>query len=259
MLYWQPQREYYHYLGINTLLTTLRKKARFLAKTPLHPQWLHRSNSDAYKALISEIDENQTVLDIGCYNKWAKQYLPPSCQYYGLDYYETAVNWYRSAPDVYGDALALPIAPESFNVVILIDVLEHICDSRRLLDQIHQVLKSDGKVIMSLPFLYPLHDAPRDFVRLTIHGVEHLAAQSNFDIEVCDPLGSPIVTSVFLLNVALAKTAVNWISEKSLLSIFSLVLFPIILINNLAAMFVSRFEFKDGFMANSYQVVLRKR
>jgi SAM-dependent methyltransferase len=241
------------------MLATIRKRARFLAKSPLHPQWLHRSNSDGYKLLISGIAANQTVLDIGCFNKWAKQHLQPGCEYVGLDYYETASQWYHSVPDVYGDALSLPLAPASFDAVILIDVLEHIKDSRRLLDQIHGVLKPGGKVIMSLPFLYPLHDAPRDYVRLTIHGIENLAEQSQFDIELCEPVGSPIVTAAFLFNVSLSKTVINWISARSIWSIFALIVPPIILINNLLARFVSRFEISDGFMANSYQVILVKR
>lgn len=241
------------------VLGSLRKKARLLANTPFHPQWLHKSNSAGYKLLIAAVGDNQTVLDIGCYNKWAKQHLRPSCEYVGLDYYETASSWYGSVPDVYGDALSLPLAAESFDVVLLIEVLEHINDSERLLEQIHRVLKPGGNVIMSLPFLYPVHDAPRDFVRLTKYGIEHLANRCKFDIEVCDPIGSPIVTAVLLLNVGLAKAVVNWISARSVWSVLALLIIPSILFTNLVAKFVSKFEIDDGFMPNGYQVVLKKR
>jgi SAM-dependent methyltransferase len=241
------------------MISTLKRKTRFLAKTPLHPQWLHRSNTDSYKLLISEIGEDQVVLDIGCYTKWAQRHLPSSCEYVGLDYYETATQWYGSVPDVYGDALLLPLASESFDVVILIDVLEHINDTQLLMQQIYRVLKPGGRAIIALPFLYPVHDAPRDFVRLTEYGITDLAERSNFDIEVCDPIGSPIVTSAFLLNVALTKTAINWFSEKSVCSLISIIFPPIILFNNLFAKLLSKLEVDDGFMANSYQTILRKR
>lgn len=240
------------------MIAALKRKARLLAATPLHPQWLHRSNAEIYKSHIAEVGEGQRVLDIGCYNKWAQKYLPASCDYIGLDYYETATQWYDSVPDVYGDALSLPLAAESFDVVILIDVLEHISDTQQLLQQIHQVLKPGGKAIIALPFLYPIHDAPRDFVRLTKYGIEDFAVRTGFDLERCEPIGSPLVTSAFLLNVALVKTAINWFSQKSpcvLISIF----FPlIILFNNVFAKLISQLEIDDGFMANSYQVILRK-
>lgn len=240
------------------VFATLRKKARFLARTPFHPQWLHRANSEQYKRLIASVGDNKTVLDIGCYNKWARNHLPPTCSYIGLDYYETASQWYGSVPDVYGNALSLPIAPASFDVVILIDVLEHISDTQTLLEQIHSVLKPGGKLLMSLPFLYPMHDAPRDFVRYTEHGIEQLARQYGFTIELCEPLGSPIVTSALLSNLALAKAAVNWIAQKRVWSVLALLFAPVILVNNLAAALLSKFEVKDGFMANSYQFVLQK-
>jgi SAM-dependent methyltransferase len=241
------------------MISTLKRKMRFFAKTPLHPQWLHRSNSDGYKLLISEIGEDQTVLDIGCYNKWAQQNLPPNCEYVGLDYYETATQWYESVPDVYGDALMLPFASESFDVVILIDVLEHISDTGLLFQQIHRVLKPGGRAVIALPFLYPIHDAPRDFVRLTAYGITELAARNNFDLELCEPIGSPIVTSAFLVNVALAKTAINWFSEKSVYSLLSIFFPPIILFTNLFAKLLSKLEIQDGFMANSYQAIFRKQ
>lgn len=241
------------------MISTLKRKTRYLSKTPLHPQWLHKSNADSYKLLISEVAEGQVVLDIGCYNKWAQRHLPAGCEYVGLDYYETATQWYGSVPDVYGDARMLPLASESFDVVILIDVLEHINDTQLLLQQIHRVLKPDGKAIIALPFLYPVHDAPRDFVRLTEYGIADLAERTNFDIEICDPIGSPIITSAFLLNVALTKTAINWFSEKSVWSFLSILFPPIILFNNLFATLLSKLEAKDGFMANSYQVIFRKQ
>jgi len=205
------------------------------------------------------VSEQQRVLDIGCYNQWAKNHLPTSCEYVGLDYYETATQWYGSKPDVYGDALTLPLASESFDVVIMIDVLEHINDTQRLLQQIHQVLKPGGKAIIALPFLYPVHDAPRDFVRLTKFGIEDLAQRNHFDIERCDSLGSPVVTSALLFNVALTKTAINWFSKKSYCSPLAIFFPPMIFVNNLFAALLSRIEIADDFMANSYQAVFRKQ
>jgi len=209
--------------------------------------------------MIARIGDNKSVLDIGCYNKWAKNHLPAGCSYIGLDYYETANEWYGSVPDVYGNALALPLAPESFDVVLLFDVLEHIEDSRRLLEQIHLVLKLDGRLFISLPFLYPIHDAPRDFVRLTLHGIEDLAKRTNYAVSSCVPVGSPITTATLLLNIAMTKAVLNWVSERKIWSVFAFLFSPIILVNNLVAQALSKLEVDDSFMPNSYHIVLKKR
>ncbi|NQX89228.1 MAG: class I SAM-dependent methyltransferase [Halioglobus sp.] len=242
-----------------SLISLLKRKASIVANTPLHPQWLHRPNSDHYKSLIATIGEGKSVLDIGCYNKWAKRYLPARCAYVGLDYYETATQWYKSVPDIYGDALQLPIAPESFDTVIMIDVLEHINATGPLLEQIYRVLKPEGVAIIALPFLYPVHDAPRDFVRFTHYGIQDMANRCGFHVDLCDALGTPLVTSAFLTNVALTKTALNWFSKRSLYSVIALLFPPIILMNNLTAKLLSRIEIEDNFMANSYQLIIRKK
>ena len=58
--------------------------------------------------MLRKIEPNSRVLDIGCFNKWAKSHIDPSCTYLGLDYFDTATQWYGSVPDIYGDAMALP-------------------------------------------------------------------------------------------------------------------------------------------------------
>ena len=240
------------------MIRKLKNKLGFLANTPVHPQWLLGDRKKNITPMINEIGEGRIVLDIGCSDKWPKQCLLSSCTYVGLDYYETAQNWYGTKPDVYGDALCLPMKPSCFDVVLLLDVLEHIKDTDRLLHQIRTVLKPNGLMIVSIPFMYPLHDEPRDFIRLTVYGVEELASRNGFTVDTCNISGSPIITSTILLNIALTKLVINWISGKSIASVFSILLPFAITVNNLVAKTISLFEREDGFMPHSYQFILRK-
>lgn len=52
---------------------------------------------------------------------------------------------------VRGDVLCLPLRPESFDVVILNDVLEHLTVPKRLLHSIHELLRPGGVFIMEVP------------------------------------------------------------------------------------------------------------
>lgn len=47
----------------------------------------------------------------------------------------------------------LPIASHSIDVVILDEVLEHVCNTDELLDEIHRVLNSNGLLFLSTPNL----------------------------------------------------------------------------------------------------------
>jgi SAM-dependent methyltransferase len=239
-------------------VAALKKKFRFLEKTPFHPQWLVSGKAKMIFSLLQNVDEQKLVLDIGCANKWPKGYLPGSCKYVGLDYFETARDWYGTTPDVYGDALNIPLKPESFDVVLLLDVMEHIGDAERLFDQVHDVLKPGGMVIVSVPFLYPLHDEPRDFARYSSYGLHQLTSRHNFTIEICEAIGSPLVTSTVLLNISLAKTVINWMAARKLVSVLGVIVPFLILATNLLAKCASLIEKPDNFMPLAYAFTARK-
>jgi SAM-dependent methyltransferase len=49
------------------------------------------------------------------------------------------------------DASQLPFERDSFDKVFVMDVLEHIMDERRAIEELRRVLRSDGKLIVSSP------------------------------------------------------------------------------------------------------------
>ncbi len=198
------------------------------------------------------------MLDIGCFDKWPKKHISEHCSYIGLDYYETATRWYGSVPDIYGDALNLPIKNGAVNTVLLLDVLEHISDTDGLLSGVDHVLSEKGQLIMSVPFLYPLHDEPRDFIRLTIHGFQELESKSGFVMEQCTPTGHPVETYFLLVNIAFSKTITGWVENKNPASILILFLPLLILFNNLPARFIRILCSEDHFMPHGYQLIFRK-
>jgi len=241
-----------------TLIRKLKKLVSPLSNTPIHPQWIVSSNSHHLLTTLKQIKNNSTILDIGCYSKWPQKIIPDDCRYIGLDYYETARNWYQSIPDLYGDALSLPIKKNSIDIILLLDVLEHLPDTQKVLEETNKVLKDNGELIIQVPFLYPLHDEPRDYYRFTKHGFKILAEKNNFKLIECKAIGQPIETSALLTNLALVKSGLNLITSKNPLMIIT-ILFPFfILINNLLAKAFSFISDKEQFMPYSYLVILKK-
>jgi ubiquinone/menaquinone biosynthesis C-methylase UbiE len=241
------------------MIRKIKQLLKPLSHTPLHPQWLSGKGRNRLIRYLKEINENDVILDIGCFNQWPKQFISEKSTYIGLDYLETAQQWYKSVPNIYGDACRLPIKTDSIDVILLLDVLEHISSTEKALTEIHRVLKRNGKLIMQVPFLYPLHDEPRDYWRMTKYGFENLANQYNFRIEECHAIGNPVETSTLLQNIALTKTVINWFSTKNPALIFVIILPLFIIINNLFAKFLTLFSKDDYFMPYSYQIIMTKK
>lgn len=224
----------------------------------MHPQWMAKCGAGTLQQMIRRIEPNDTVLDIGCFDKWPKDLMPSTCTYIGLDYLATAQDWYHSTPDIFGDASKLPVASESIDTVLLLDVLEHIPDAHSAMQEIRRVLKPDGKLIVQMPFIYPLHDEPRDYLRLTRYGFEQLAHSYGFVVEEMHEKGHPMETAVLLSNIAATKTVANCLSGKSLASVIALLLPVYIFLNNLLGKLLSKVSPADSMMPFSYQLVLKK-
>lgn len=71
------------------------------------------------------------------------------------------------APDVIGNAEILPLKSNSVDCVVCCEVLEHIKHPERCCAEMFRILKPGGVLILSVPFLYPLHGDPNDYTRFT--------------------------------------------------------------------------------------------
>lgn len=74
--------------------------------------------------------------------------------------------------DIRGNLLALPFGDESFDGVVLTEVLEHCTDPARALREVYRVLRPGGLLLVTSPFVWPDHhteDYP-DYWRFTEQG-----------------------------------------------------------------------------------------
>ncbi|HVF09328.1 MAG TPA: class I SAM-dependent methyltransferase [Abditibacteriaceae bacterium] len=87
---------------------------------------------------------------------------------------------------IQADALHLPFADGSFDVVTMLDVLEHLRDDSRALREIHRVLRPGGALVLSVPAyqsLWSAHDeALHHFRRYEYHGLGHLLRTEGFAV-----------------------------------------------------------------------------
>jgi SAM-dependent methyltransferase len=60
-----------------------------------------------------------------------------------------------------------PLPPESYDMVLAINTLEHVFGIQETLGRLIRVLKPDGRVVFTIPFLYRVHGSPHDYNRPT--------------------------------------------------------------------------------------------
>jgi SAM-dependent methyltransferase len=155
-----------------------------------------------------------------------------------LDYPSTGRDLYGARPDVFGDAGRLPFAGGAFDGIVCLEVLEHVSDPDAALAEIARVLKRGGRALVSMPFLYPVHDAPHDYQRWTNHGWARSAARAGLEIVTIAPIGSAVRTAGLLACLAIAGPLQRaTLIKQLLLAPVVLLCVPVI---NLAAVIAER-------------------
>lgn len=81
----------------------------------------------------------------------------------------------RTRPDVVGDISSWR-RDDGFDVIFLSEVLEHVRRPRAAISNLFASLTPGGRLILTVPFLFPIHHASDDFFRFTRFGLEELLA-----------------------------------------------------------------------------------
>ncbi|MAG61195.1 hypothetical protein CL619_05380 [archaeon] len=68
------------------------------------------------------------------------------------------------------DASNLPLKDETCEGVLSIALLEHVPNPKKFVSQMHRVLKSNGRVLVFVPFMQGFHASPHDYNRWTESG-----------------------------------------------------------------------------------------
>ena len=83
----------------------------------------------------------------------------------------------------------LPFVDRSFDIVVLSDVLEHVAEPAELISEIARVLTTGGDLLMSVPFLYWIHEAPHDYFRYTEFALRRLLERAGLRVISVESLG----------------------------------------------------------------------
>jgi SAM-dependent methyltransferase len=78
--------------------------------------------------------------------------------------------------DFASEATAIPLASDCADVVLALELIEHVTQPAGVLREIARILKPGGTVIVSVPSAVPRHDS-HDYWRFTAEGLEQLGSE----------------------------------------------------------------------------------
>lgn len=131
------------------------------------------------------------ILDYGCGSKPYESFFKYS-EYIGVDLESSGHPNDRKRADVFFDGIHLPFENEKFDGVLASEVFEHVFDIETCLSEIHRVLKTDGKILITCPFVWPLHEEPYDFARYTPHALDSILKKAGFRVMINEQKGTTI-------------------------------------------------------------------
>jgi SAM-dependent methyltransferase len=123
------------------------------------------------------------ALDVGC----GGQPFRSALEKRGSEYFSLDVN---PTPGVSVDFLSPIDAPlpaaliecGPYDFILCTEVLEHVADWPRAFENLVTLLAPGGKLLLTAPHFYFLHEEPYDFFRPTLHAFAHFAARHNLTV-----------------------------------------------------------------------------
>jgi len=195
------------------------------------------------------------VLDVGCGTMPYKSLICEAgsvTEYIGIDI-EGASAKYGATPELEWDGQTIPFGDSHFDGLMLTEVLEHLADCRPLLREVARVLKFEGKLLITVPFFWPLHETPYDFNRPTPFLVEKILKDAGFEIMALKATGGWHASMAQMLGLWVRRG----LSSPRKRKVFSALVFPIFKI--LLRMDKPVDPFKDGVLFPSFFVIARKK
>jgi SAM-dependent methyltransferase len=133
---------------------------------------------EAWKVRAGATDRVPRVLDVGCGGQPFRGALLAA----GFNYH--AIDTQAQAGVMLDGVCAIdePLPPEfnalagpGFDLVLCTEVLEHVLDWPAAWTNLGRLLAPGGRLIITCPFIYPLHEEPYDFWRPTPHALRRFA------------------------------------------------------------------------------------
>lgn len=138
------------------------------------------------------------VLDVGCGDRPYEPLLSSASEVVGFD------QLGNPHADLHGSIEAIPVEDASFDVVLCLQVLEHVPDPAAAVKELHRAAKPGGLVLATTHGVYPFHPNPEDLWRWTHTGLARLFDENGdwASVTVAPGAGTALTVAMLVAHLA---------------------------------------------------------
>lgn len=148
-------------------------------------------------------------------------------------------------PDILGDICTYAFEEGIYDTIIMCEVLEHLHSPHLGIETVYHALKPGGRLILTTPFIFPIHDRPYDYFRYTKYGLGHLLSKFN-NVTIKEKNSALEAIDVLWLRL-------NKISGKRTYYLKRFIVFTIFYLKRPITLFLMRYV-KTDIMTTGYNV-----
>ena len=198
--------------------------------------------------------KSKKILDYGSGDQRYKKFFIERNTYYSLDVKKSGHPKIKKNTFIIDASIKKKskIKNSFFDIIVCTEVLEHVIHLDFTIKEMKRVLKKNGLIFVTTPFVWPEHEIPYDFRRFTSYGIKKLFLENNFKILKTKKLVSQdnALLGIFesqlnrLLNILYNKKIYN-----KLILIFIRIYFKFL---KIFLKFFLKFFIKNHFLNNFY-------
>jgi SAM-dependent methyltransferase len=168
-----------------------------LAKTAIHTVSGNRKFYYKELANVAINNRGKTVLELGSgkqvsgrYTYSARHLFPTAKEFICTD-----IN-----PDFGHQVLDVTTmkTKNKYDIILCLNVLEHVYEFQKAVNNMHRALKTKGILCVALPFTFPLHDEPGDYWRFTEHALRKMLSSFS-KVEIKPQRSRKLPTGYFVI------------------------------------------------------------
>lgn len=170
---------------------------------------------DAVSNFAKSLENGSKIVDLGCGLQPYRSFFSKA-QYIGLDVEASGRKASDKSADIYFNGIIIPLESASVDAILCTEVLEHAIEPEELVKEMFRILRPGGRLCVTVPFIWGLHELPYDFRRFTSIGLANLFTGHGFVIDYQENLTTGARAIRMLIDSEVNNYLVNVLPKRSI-------------------------------------------